>query len=271
MEMTDKPLIKEISLKTGTVREGRTACDMLVFVTGGSFMLEPGIAPAVLVASGNAFCITQGTAYRFRVAKAASLLVFDFIAGREIPGEYFPLPQGGKEPEEPDIFVLRMNRAVRELVGTARLAAAEPAAADPGYMSFKVFELCMILRAGYTVKEASAFFAPVMSRDHSFTDFVMENYLRVSTVGELVAMSPYSLSAFKRHFHKSFGGESPYGWMMRQKAARILHLLKDSRLSIKEISTGSGFRTLPQFTAFCSRNLGAPPGALRRKTGKTSI
>lgn len=226
--------------------------------------------PDRLVAAGDAFCLSQGSVYRFRVTEELSVLVFRLYAGREVPVKYFPSPPAPREPEEPVLYILRMNRLLRNFVETARLAAAEEGTDPHEYMTVKIFELCMVLRAGYTEEEATSFFAPVMSRDYSFTDFVMENYLRADTVNELVEMSPYSPSAFKRRFRESFGGESPSVWMKRQKAARILHLLTNSSLNLKEISALSGFGSLPRFTAFCRENLGTTPGAIRREKEKNT-
>lgn len=268
MKRTNTALIEELRFSANETRERRTGEDLVAFVTKGKLWITFIDRKEYIVKEGEAFSLSKSTAYLMKVLEDTSLTIFHMCSGREIPGRFFPELREdnsiiGREPETPHFYKVLMDSHMWSFVDTVKLSIEE-AAESSDYLGVKIFELCHILKAGYSEKVAISFFRPIASGDYSFTDFVMDNYLRVATVSELVGMSPYSLSAFKRRFLNSFG-ETPYQWMKRQKTVRILHLINYSRMSFTEISFRTGFGSLPQFTAFCRKNLGEPPGVIRRR------
>ncbi|WP_280744346.1 MULTISPECIES: helix-turn-helix domain-containing protein [unclassified Parabacteroides] len=268
MRSLNASLIEEIFFPVAPKREARTLDDILVFVTNGRFsLITLETDTEYKVGKGDAFILQKGTPYEMYVKEDVSTLVFNMRIGREIPEKIFPQLKAeayeGRKSRIPRFSKLPMSRLIWNLAETVEISLQD-ASESHEYLGVKVFELCQILKANYSVKEAVDFFRPLISRDHSFTDFVMDNYLAVATISDLVKLSPYSLSVFKRRFKESFG-EAPYQWMKRQKAMRILYMIHHSRLSFTEISFRTGFGSLPQFTAFCRKNLGDAPGALRRK------
>lgn len=266
MERINGTLMNELSLLANTRRIGRASNDMLVFVTEGSLLFTAGPEESIPYEKGALLSIPRGTAYQLRIVEKVKVLVFYLQTGKEIPARFFPFPlnkkSGRKGYHVPVYSKLTMDSRLWSLVDTIRPSLKEMKS-NHEYLSIKLFELCSILRAGYGRKEGSAFFRPILSHDHSFADFVMENYLKVSRVSELVALSPYSMSAFKRHFTAAFG-EAPYHWMKRQKGMRILYLIHYTSLSFTEISAQTGFSSLPQFTAFCRINFGEAPNVIRK-------
>ena len=130
------------------------------------------------------------------------------------------------------------------------------------YFQTKTRELFFLLRAYYDKDILSAFFAPLTSANAKFTMFVYNNYRRTKSLQELIAMSSYSESAFKKNFKKLFGVPSSV-WLRRQKVIHVFYDLNSPRLSLKEISNKYHFSSVSSFSTFCIQNFGKPPGKIR--------
>lgn len=130
------------------------------------------------------------------------------------------------------------------------------------FIDMKIKELFHLFKIYYTKQELADFFRPILSRDVPFSTLVYNNMMLVKTVDELAAICNYSLSGFVKRFTKTFG-TSPYKWIKQQKAARILHDIKERRKSLKEICREYEFASISYFHAFCKREFGITPGQLR--------
>lgn len=130
------------------------------------------------------------------------------------------------------------------------------------FHEIKIQELYYLLKNHYAIEELAQFFAPLLSGNISFSYFVHKNYDKVRTVQELADLYGYSLSGFEKQFHKTFG-TSAYRWILEKKVKNIYHDLKCSNQPLKEIAANYGFSSLPQFSDFCKKHLGSPPGKVR--------
>lgn len=187
------------------------------------------------------------------------------LSGLEIPWKFFEI----KEEElgyEASLSILSMDDRLLSLADTLGLFSGQGIQSHQ-YTAIKLFELCQAMQYGYKREEAVAFFRPLLLSAHSFSDFVMRNYQKVKSVEELVSLSPYSLSVFKRRFREVFG-EAPYRWMKAQKATRVLHLIRYTTKSFSQISFESGFSSQSQFNAFCKACFGMTPSGIRKRRGK---
>ncbi|NDV95290.1 AraC family transcriptional regulator [Dysgonomonas sp. 521] len=132
------------------------------------------------------------------------------------------------------------------------------------YNEGKVRELMFILRAFYPKEQLARFFAPALTTDTYFSQFVMSNYTRYTNLAGLAQAMGYTVSGFEKKFRKVFQC-APYAWMRRQKAEEAYHSIKTSDLSLKQISTEFGFSSHPAFIKFIRQNFGQTPGQIRKK------
>ena len=132
------------------------------------------------------------------------------------------------------------------------------------YAELKNKELFLLLRAYYKKEALAEFFSPMLTPNARFSNFIYQNYRKVGSVNELIELSEYSVSGFKKQFQKTFG-TSASEWLREQKVKHIYHELNCSKLSIKELCYKFDFASVSGFHAFCKSHFGLPPGEIRKK------
>lgn len=83
------------------------------------------------------------------------------------------------------------------------------------------------------------------------------------SLSELAAEVDLSLHHFAREFRRTTG-VTPYAYMLRRRLDRARQLIIHSRLSLARIGILTGFPSAAHFTSRFHREMGVPPGALRR-------
>lgn len=131
------------------------------------------------------------------------------------------------------------------------------------YFETKVKELFYLFRAFYPKEELAMFFKKALSMDASFTHFIINNYYQYKTLSEMAEAMNMSLSGFEKRFKKAFG-VSGYKWMNEHRAKKIYHAICNEDTPLKNLSARFGFATKSSFNDFCKRNLGFPPGQIRK-------
>lgn len=131
-------------------------------------------------------------------------------------------------------------------------------------MKNKVQELFLMLKICYPKEELTSFLCPVFSYNYEFTLFILNNYYKVKTVGELAELSALSLSGFEKEFRKVFG-TSPYRWMLNKKTKKLLHDISATDKLFKVIAEEYEFVSLSQLGDFCRKHFGASPREIRNK------
>ncbi|GHT61815.1 transcriptional regulator [Bacteroidia bacterium] len=126
------------------------------------------------------------------------------------------------------------------------------------FFDLKRNELNLLLFAYYKEIELTQFFQSVLSKDILFKRFVLNNYLLVKNVQELAELANYSTSGFIKKFQKIFD-ESPYKWMQKQKATKILIEINRGVKSLQEIGNEYKFSSYQHFSSFCKAMFGLPP------------
>lgn len=137
------------------------------------------------------------------------------------------------------------------------------------YFETKMKELFFLLRAYYTKEDLIQFFSPLLSHNSRFMNLMYQNR-NAKSVNELIDISMYSESGFKKQFNKVFG-TSASDWLRDQKASLVYNDLIGSDLSIKELADKYNFSSVSSFTTFCQSKFGLPPGQIRtRKVEKVT-
>lgn len=126
----------------------------------------------------------------------------------------------------------------------------------------KLYEILFVLTSFYTKEELGHFFAPFLSKNIDFKDFILSNYRKVKTVEELAGLYHTSVRSFNRKFKKYFG-TSPYHWMLEQKSRYIKAKLLDRSVFLNDIIEEYGFSSPSHFSAYCRKHFGKSPREFR--------
>lgn len=136
------------------------------------------------------------------------------------------------------------------------------------YFETKMKELFFLLRAYYAKEELLQFFSPLLTHNSRFMNLMYQNR-NAKSVNELINISMYSESGFKKAFNKVFG-TSASDWLRDQKAALVYQDLNCSELSLKELADKYNFSSISSFTTFCQSKFGLPPGQIRSGKAKNN-
>lgn len=123
-------------------------------------------------------------------------------------------------------------------------------------------ELSTIFRAYYSQDELLPFFLPTIRNNHDFEWFVMNNYLKMKGVKEFVDLSGMNLSTFNRKF-KSHFKETPYQWLIKQRAKHIYYELENTDKNFSSIAKEFHFSDASHFNRYCKSMYGTSPSRIR--------
>ncbi len=97
-------------------------------------------------------------------------------------------------------------------------------------------------------------------RGRDFLLSSLDTRVRLKEAAREACLSPY-------HFHRTFRqvfGETPHGFLLRQRLGRAASLLRREDLSVTGICLETGFESLPSFSALFRRRFGVAPRDFRR-------
>ncbi|MDR2389559.1 MAG: AraC family transcriptional regulator [Tannerellaceae bacterium] len=134
--------------------------------------------------------------------------------------------------------------------------------ACPHLDEVKEKEIFLMLKVFYTKPEVARFLKPLLRQDMDFKAYVIKHYANTKNVEELSKLCNLSVRAFTRKFKTHFG-DSPYRWILRQKANQIKMLLADKKITLQAIIKEYGFSSPAHFTTYCKKQFGITPSAYR--------
>lgn len=168
------------------------------------------------------------------------------------------------------LCILKFNRQIADYINLLDLYMQDGINCIRLY-EMKKQEIFLLLRAYYEKELLASFFAPILDKeDMQFKNFVLQKCLHAKNVQDLAYMANYSTSGFIKKFTRCFD-ESPYRWISKFKADRILHELKTNVKSFKEIATEYNFSSMPHFVDFCKKQFGTTPTEIRKNTVNTPL
>ncbi|MDR0749362.1 MAG: AraC family transcriptional regulator [Tannerellaceae bacterium] len=130
-------------------------------------------------------------------------------------------------------------------------------------------EIFLIMKTFYTQQELSRFLKPILNQDMDFKTFVFKHYAKAKTVDELAQLCHLPIRLLTRKF-KLYFGDSPYQWMLKQKAHHVKMLLIDKKIPMQQIIKEYGFSSPAHFTAYCRKHFGMTPSAYRKELNGSS-
>jgi len=200
--------------------------------------------------------------YKVKVQEDAHLLICMFHLDifpfdRDMLGALLPF----YHKEEKDHVVLQANELIVSFAGLMEEYIQKGVKSDLLF-DIKRQEFFLLFFATYSRQELASFFYPLIGEDVQFKEFVVSNYIKAKNVQQLAQMANYSTSGFIKKFMKYFN-ESPYQWMLRQKAKLILDEICSSQIALKEIAFKYNFSSYQHFMEFCKMQFGVTPSQLQ--------
>ena len=125
-------------------------------------------------------------------------------------------------------------------------------------------ELFFYLRGFYTKQEVTELFYPIISKSFDFRTFVLDNYAKVCTLNELIALSNMSRSSFIRMFKAEFH-DTFHNWKQKQLCLKIMEEVVQPDISVKELMIKFDFDSFSNFNRFCKRHFHCTPTELLEK------
>ncbi len=234
----------------------------IILVLEGSFSISFNRFFDHPIGQGSILLLPPGSHFKTRTARGVSVCVFRLDGNerlcRNIPKSYNPDPNSSPA-------TLQIKTMVKEFLLSLK-DNYEKGLTDSDYLELKKKELFYLLSGYYTAEELSHFFHPLMGNNSRFMDFVWKNYKKVRTVIEFAALYNSSVSNFEKKFRLTFG-ISPYKWMNQRRIDEVYQEVIATDKPIGQIAEEQKFLSLPQFTDYCKKHLGYPPGKLRRIAG----
>jgi AraC family transcriptional regulator len=96
-------------------------------------------------------------------------------------------------------------------------------------------------------------------RGRDFLLSSLDTRVRLKEAAREACLSPY-------HFHRAFRqvfGETPHGFLLRQRLGRAASLLRRRDLSVTDVCLETGFESLPSFSTLFRRHFGVAPRDFR--------
>lgn len=165
-------------------------------------------------------------------------------------------------PAEMTFITLDIKEALQMCLDSIKYLVADKLRCKEVF-AMKLREIFFLISAYYEADDIGRLLAPLLQREVDFKEFVIHNFLRVSTVQELADLRGQSLRQFKKDFQEAFN-IPPYTWMLQEKAKFIDERLSDPTVPFTEIIEDFGFSSPSHFTVFCRRQFNMTPTQRRK-------
>ena len=101
-------------------------------------------------------------------------------------------------------------------------------------------------------------------------DLIDARYSEPLDVAALARSAHASQAHFSRGFKRAFG-ETPHQYLLTRRMERAKHLLRETSMSVTEVSLEVGFQSLGSFSASFKRIVGTTPRDFRRRMPPAGI
>jgi AraC-like DNA-binding protein len=241
-----------------------TNCNQVFFLLEGNLVVNSSEALGEVVREGEFFLVPMSADMTCKALSACNvvLLFFNQIQ-RTCEQSYFRELYGLRPQEEPRFQTIAIQKFLLKFI-TDLITHFKQLIDVPAYQNLKYEEFLYILRTLYPRNEMALFFQPILGKSFDFRRFVMENYLKVKNINDLVALSGLKRKTFDRQFCHEFD-VPPYQWILKQKAKHIRYALSETNDQMQEIMRKYGFLIAPHFTRFCKDYFDCTPLELRKR------
>lgn len=265
----ENPVMELIVVEKEKTWENRLLGNKLVFLLSGKIMFSTGQFSNCMVEEKRILYLPTGYQFQFKSIVHSTLLVME-IHGQRYFCDNYSFKDLEKNisiskysnPKEDGPITLEINEILEKYLDPL-IQFIQKQAKCKCFYNLKIKELFYIFRWFYTKETLFQFFQSALKGGDEFASYIMDNWNKYNTVGELSEAMNYTVSGFEKRFKRVFG-ISPYKWMINQKAERIFHQVRTTDLTFKQISSNFGFTSLSHFNDFCKAHLGDSPGDIRK-------
>ena len=262
----EKPLIEVREISNGQSFGRRLHECAIVFVLEGSATYKLKEAVVSELDKGQIVLIASDQPFGIDTNDSAKLLII-YLMIQEVTTlcNCFPIEKllDFKKEEEPaDITVLAVNATLNSFV-TGLAENIEHGLRCKYYLEIKTKELFYLLRAYYAKEQLAQFLREILYTNVHFEYVVKKSYRGINCVGEFAKLMGMRQLSFERKFREVFG-VPPYKWIIEQKIKDIHHAVCTTHVPLQELAVRFGFSSKSSFSDFCKKNLGMPPGKIRK-------
>ncbi len=165
------------------------------------------------------------------------------------------------EPEHNNFGELNINAQIKQFIDGI-VQTIESGLNCHYWLEIKVKEFFLLFRLYYTKEEIYGFLYLILSSDITFSEQIRLHWDKFKTVGELAEFLNLTTKRFTAHFTTVFG-QTPYQWMLQEKARILLFEIKSTGKQFKEIAVENGFTSESSFTRFCRKKFDKSPTQIR--------
>ena len=122
-------------------------------------------------------------------------------------------------------------------------------------------EFFFLLRGFYEKELIASLLYPIIGKELTFKDFVMQNYPLVNSIDELIALSNMGRTSFFVKFKKEFGITAKQ-WMLKQMKDRILGKITEPGICVKQLVEVCGFESRAQLYRYFKQYFDCTPKQL---------
>jgi AraC-like DNA-binding protein len=261
---------EEFGFKYHKIAEGQTyhseyeTHNQLFFLLEGKMLLQSSEVLGQVVGEGEFFFLPISADMSCRAMSPCSCVIFFFNRLKNsCERNYFRELWNLCAEKEYQFQTVAMKPFLSQFIGDITKYFKQMEGVTD-YYQVKYEELLYLLRSIYAREEMARIFHPIVGRSLDFRRFILENYLKIRNIHGLVRLSGLKRKTFDRQFNDEFG-ETPYQWLLRQKAKHIRYALSETNDQMQEIMKKYGFVIAPHFTRFCKEYFECTPLELRKR------
>lgn len=243
-------------------------------VQEGSVLLQYG-SHSVTLNQGDLFCLMPHITYRYSIADPARPLRMNWLAldGMQLPEL---IARAGFTREQPYVRQALDDKLAFILRSLFRLYESEAGGNDSlagqeRRTGHDLQELILLLRLFEHLTRRTASSRPLLGKRpaqdwlHRSREYINLHYMEGITVADAVRHAGIQRSHFSTSFTEHFG-ISPLHYLQRLRLSKGAQLLRETALSVTEISSTIGYSDLYSFTRAFTKQYGISPSGYRKNS-----
>lgn len=257
-----------VDIEAGDVWQNTSKFNQIIFILEGAVNYTTNTHSNVKNVSNKALLFLANSQVDIRSEKGAKMIVVRIAGITKLCDAYAlnKLLHTEKYDPKKKTSSLEINNVLENFLTTLHRFISDGIRCV-SYYEIKIKEMFLIFRTYYPKPDMLHFLYPLLTNDMSFSEYIMSNYTRVRTVGELAELTNYSLSGFQKKFKKVFNMPA-HQWLTEQRTKAIFQDINNPEIPLKEICSKYQFSSISYFNDYCKLQFGKTPGQLRKGTKK---
>lgn len=265
IEKGEHNIWESIYVQHGTSRRNEKLREaVIVFVLNGKLSITSGSYKNCVTGRREAFLIPYNTEFHIEALEDSHFISCRFTADSLLAANY-PVKELSalQLSRKCEFNQLKINNSLYLFLKLME-EYLENGEILRSLLEVKKTELFYLLYIKYIKADLVTFLYPILGEDIEFREFVLNNYLKISSIPQLAEMAHYSLSGFEKKFRRCFK-DSPYNWIMRNKAENIRQELEMGTATFQEIAYKYKFSSYRSFLRFCQAQFGLSPSKMLKQ------